>query len=55
LLPKATESPIANKYKIKTIPRYMIMDKNGKEINDDAPRPSDNHIKKVLDNLLGRS
>lgn len=39
-------------HKIKAIPRYMIVDKNGSIINTDAPRPSDLKIKKILDELV---
>ncbi|WP_205690814.1 hypothetical protein [Cellulophaga sp. BC115SP] len=45
-------SELAKKYKIKSIPRYMIVDKNGKFINTDAPRPSDPKLKELLKELL---
>jgi len=35
-----------------TIPRYIIIDKTGKIINDNAPRPSDPKLKILLDKLL---
>ena len=50
-IPSAFESEIAKLYKLTAIPRYMIMDKNGKVINDDAPGPSSTKIKAVLDSL----
>lgn len=34
--------------KITTIPRYMIIDKNGKIVNPDAPRPSSTEIRTML-------
>ncbi|MFY7908437.1 MAG: TlpA family protein disulfide reductase [Emticicia sp.] len=52
ILPKNTESEIAKKYKINSIPRYMIIDKDGKVINQDAPRPSDPKIRQIFDELL---
>jgi hypothetical protein len=35
-------------YKIKTIPRYLLFDKNGIIIDDNAPRPSDNELKTLI-------
>lgn len=39
-------------YNIQLIPRYMIIDKNGKIVNDNAPRPSSEEIEKILSTLL---
>jgi thiol-disulfide isomerase/thioredoxin len=52
LLPNPSESPLKKQFKITAIPRYMLIDKNGKVIDDDAPRPSDKEIRGVLDGLL---
>lgn len=52
LLPKGPYSPIAQQFKINAIPRYMIMDKTGNIINDDAPRPSAPEIRQLFDKLL---
>lgn len=52
LLPNPSESPLKKRFKINAIPRYMLIDKNGKVIDDDAPRPSDKEIRGVLDGLL---
>ena len=52
LLPNPAENPIKKQFKINAIPRYMLIDKNGKVINDDAPRPSDKDIRRILDRLL---
>lgn len=41
-----------NQYKIMGVPRYMIVNKNGKIINEDAPRPSDPTLKELLDKAL---
>ncbi|MGJ1204838.1 TlpA family protein disulfide reductase [Sphingobacterium lactis] len=42
------ESSLLNKYKLESIPRYFIMDKEGKIIHSDAPRPSSPEIEKLL-------
>ena len=52
LLPNGNESIIAKQFKLQSIPRYLIMDKDGKLIDSDAPRPSDPKIRKVFDELL---
>jgi thiol-disulfide isomerase/thioredoxin len=39
-------------YKVATIPRYMIIGKDGKVINADAPRPSDPKLRALFDELL---
>lgn len=52
LLPNSKQSEIAKKFKINSIPRYIIIDKNGKVINRDAPRPSDPKIRELFDTLL---
>ena len=52
LMPEGSNSEMAKKLKIITIPRYVIMDKLGKVINTDAPRPSDPKIREVFDELL---
>lgn len=46
------ESSLAKQFKIQSIPRYVIIGKDGKIINQDAPRPSDPKIRKVFDELL---
>ena len=35
-------------YKINTIPRFLVFDKNGKIVTVDAPRPSDPKLKELL-------
>ena len=52
LLPNPSESPLKKQFKINAIPRYMLIDKNGKVINDDAPRPGDKEIRGFLEGLL---
>lgn len=39
-LPKGFASEAARKYGIQAIPRYLLVDKNGLLLNDNAPRPS---------------
>lgn len=48
LLLNAEQSPLVKQYKINTIPRYILIGKDGKVINDDAPRPSDPKLKNLL-------
>ena len=43
------ESEIVKKYEISNIPRYILFDKNGVIITDNAPIPSD---KKLLEIIL---
>ncbi len=42
----------AKEYKINSIPRYFLIDKSGKIVNEAAPRPSDNKIAKEIQSLL---
>ncbi len=39
-------------FKIDIIPRYLLIDKNGKMINDNAPRPSDPKLTLLIDRYL---
>ena len=39
-------------YKIDLIPRYMLIDKNGIIVNDNAPRPSSEEIRQQITGLL---
>jgi thiol-disulfide isomerase/thioredoxin len=52
IMPKGKESAIAKQFEINTIPRYMLIGKDGKIIDTDAPRPSDPKIRKIFDGLL---
>ncbi len=44
---------LLSKFQVNSIPRYMIMDGNGKIINENAPRPSDPDIFNMLLKLAG--
>jgi thiol-disulfide isomerase/thioredoxin len=45
-------SKFSKQFGITTIPRYIILDKEGKIIDSDAPRPSDPKLKIILTKLL---
>ena len=48
---KDWNSDFITAYKIKGIPRFILVDKEGNIINSDAPRPSDPSLKEVLNTL----
>ena len=50
LNPKAAK--FIYEYNINLIPRYILIDKNGKIVNDNAPRPSSEEIELILAELL---
>lgn len=50
LNPKAAK--FMYEYNIDLIPRYMIMDRSGKIVNDNAPRPSAEEIGHILNELI---
>ncbi|MDR3694113.1 TlpA disulfide reductase family protein [Mucilaginibacter sp.] len=41
----------SNKYNINTIPHYLIIGKDGRVINPDAPRPDDSRLELILSRL----
>lgn len=45
-------SKIAEDYKIKGIPRFLLFDREGKIIKSNAPRPSEPELKKLIEELL---
>ncbi|MFY0627908.1 MAG: TlpA family protein disulfide reductase [Reichenbachiella sp.] len=49
------QSSIIKDYGIKGIPRFMLIDADGNIINVDAPRPSSEEIRRVLDELASIS
>ncbi|NER15063.1 redoxin family protein [Leptobacterium flavescens] len=42
------KSNLYKNYEVKTIPRYLLFDKAGKIINEDAPRPSDKKLEELI-------
>ncbi|MDR3338497.1 MAG: TlpA family protein disulfide reductase [Candidatus Symbiothrix sp.] len=42
------ESKIKKDYKINAIPRYLVFDKKGNVVTEDAPRPQDTELEKIL-------
>lgn len=48
----AFNTKLAKDYKIKSIPRFILFDKEGKIIDGDAKRPSDPELRKQLKKLL---
>lgn len=52
LLNKNFESNFANYFNINSIPRYLVFNKNGQLVSDDAPRPSEKEFTKMLDKLI---
>ncbi len=48
LITNSKSSKFIIDHEIQAIPRYMILDKRGKIINPDAPRPSSDNIKQAL-------
>ncbi|MDB4835201.1 TlpA family protein disulfide reductase [Cyclobacteriaceae bacterium] len=49
---RALENDLEKNYGAKSIPRYIIFNKNGELINNDAPRPSDFGITEILEDML---
>jgi thiol-disulfide isomerase/thioredoxin len=45
-------SPFCKQYNITTIPRYMLLGKDGKIINSDCPRPSTHELKFIIGKYL---
>jgi thiol-disulfide isomerase/thioredoxin len=52
LLLNADQASFVKHYSINAIPRYVLIGKDGKVLNDDAPRPSDPALKKLVDKYL---
>jgi len=49
---KGWKSDFKFDYAISGIPRFILIDKEGKFINTDAPRPSEDGIRQLLDQYL---
>ena len=52
LLLNPEQSPFVNRYGISVIPRYLMISKEGKVINDNTPRPSDKKLAEWIDKHL---
>lgn len=52
LLPNVSESVVSKQLDLISIPRYIIVGKNGQVINPNAPRPSDPKLLQIFDELL---
>jgi thiol-disulfide isomerase/thioredoxin len=50
-MPEGVESLLSKKFKIISLPRYMIVGKDGTVINANAPRPSDPKLIELLNSL----
>jgi len=49
---KNFESEIINDYMVQGIPRFVMIDQEGKIINVDAPRPSDKETKEIMEKWI---
>lgn len=49
---QAWSSKIVSDYRINGIPRFIIIGRDGKIINANAPRPSDKNLKSILDEAI---
>lgn len=52
ILLNSHNTPFTRKYNMSTIPRFMLLGKDGRIINADAPRPSDTGLKKLIESNL---
>ena len=52
IMPKGSKTALFKKYKISTIPKYMLLNKDGIVISADAPRPSDLNVKVFINSYL---
>ncbi len=52
LLLNSQRAPFTKRYQINSIPRYMLVGKDGKIINANAPRPSEPELKDLIDKYL---
>ena len=50
--PEGWKSKFITDYKIKGIPRFILIDPNGNVVDASAPRPSDPAIRKIFDGLM---
>lgn len=52
LIKDFNSSKLKDKYRISSIPRYILINKKGQIVNHNAPRPSEHRLKILLDELL---
>lgn len=52
MAPEGWDSDFVQAYKIKGIPRFILIDPNGKIIDPNAPRPSSEQLRETLETLL---
>ncbi|HEY9535845.1 MAG TPA: TlpA disulfide reductase family protein [Mucilaginibacter sp.] len=52
LLTKDEYNELVEKFRLSAIPRYILVDKNGRVFDDNAKRPSDNMLKQDIEKLL---
>jgi hypothetical protein len=52
LLPNFEKSTFKKNYSVNAIPHYIIINKKGKVVDANAPRPSDPKLKSLLDKLI---
>lgn len=54
-VPNGFKAPLAQKFGIRSVPRIVIIDQQGKIYESNALRPSDPKLKQTLEALLGKS
>jgi thiol-disulfide isomerase/thioredoxin len=50
--PNGWQTAFIKNYRIKGIPRFILLDKEGNIVDPNAPRPSDEKIRTMLDDLM---
>ena len=55
LLTDFTRCPLVKQYNIATIPRYIMLNKQGKVINADVPRPTNKALENLIDSSLNNN
>lgn len=54
LLVNSEKSDFVKKYDVHTIPRYMLIDRSGKIVNTNAPRPNNPQLRSTLQSLVNK-
>ena len=55
LLLDGTKTALTKRFSIHTLPRYLIFDKEGNVIDENAPAPSNSALREILEKLLLQS